>query len=57
MARFTVYEVFADNKQYLKFESDNRIDCEVYVNNHQYDRRFAPTDPNHSRLVIDDCFL
>ena len=51
---YKVYEVFADNKHFFRFESDSRIDCEVYVNNHQYDRPFAPTDPNYSRLVIDD---
>ena len=57
MKRFTVYELCADEARFVCFESNDKIDCEVFVNRHQYDRKFLSTTPNHSRLVIDDCFI
>lgn len=48
---FTVYEVFkADAKKFLRFESDDRFECEVYVSNHCYD--YGSLLKGYSNLII-----
>lgn len=34
---FAVYEVFPDGKKFFRFESNDRFECEVYVDHHKYD--------------------
>ena len=48
---FTVFEVFPDGKKLFRFESNDRFDCEVYINNHYYD--YCVMRAN-SKLVIED---
>ena len=44
---YIVYEVFPDGTKFFRMGSCDRIDCEVYVNNHQYDHKV-------SKLIIKD---
>lgn len=45
--KYTVYEVFPDGKQFFRFESDDRFECEVYVAHHKYDHKV-------SKLIIEE---
>lgn len=38
---FAVYEIFPDGKKFFRFESDDRFECEVYVDHHKYDHRVS----------------
>lgn len=49
--KHVVYEVMPDGKKYFRFESDDRFDCEVYVEHHKYDYSVMRA---HSKLVIED---
>ena len=49
--QYAVYEVFPDGKKFLRFESDDLFDCEVYVNNHCYEYQVMRAN---SKLVIED---
>lgn len=35
--KYTVYEVFPDDKRFFRYESNDHFDCEVYVSHHKYD--------------------
>lgn len=43
---YTIYEVFPDGKKFFRFESNDRFECEVYVEHHKYDSRIG-------KLVIE----
>lgn len=47
---YVVYEVFPDGKRFFRFENENKIDCEVYVNNNKYDCK-------KSKLIIEKEFI
>ena len=50
---FRVYEVFnSDGKKFLRYESTDKFDCEVYVYNHQYD--YGALLNGKSKLVIEE---
>lgn len=52
---FTVYEVFkTDGKKFRRFSSDNRFDCEVYVDHHKYD--YGAILNGKSELTIEEEF-
>lgn len=38
---FAVYEIFPDGKKFFRFESDDRFECEVYVDHHKYNHRVS----------------
>lgn len=44
---FAVYEVFPDGKKFLRMQSSDRFDCEVYAEQHKYDHKV-------SKLVIEE---
>ena len=44
--KYKVFEVFSDGKKFFLFESNDRFECEVYVEHHKYAHRF-------SKLVIE----
>lgn len=48
--KHTVYEVMPDGKKFFRFESNDRFDCEVYVDQHWYDYSVMRAQ---SRLVIE----
>ena len=50
---FRVYEVFeSDGKRFLRYESTDKFDCEVYVSHHQYD--YGALSRGKSKLVIEE---
>lgn len=48
---YTVYEIMPDGKKFFRFESNDRFDCEVYINNHCYDYNVMRAN---SALVIEE---
>lgn len=50
---FAVYEVFnSDGKRFLRYESDDKFDCEVYVEHHKYD--YCAVLNGESKLIIEE---
>lgn len=51
--RYRVLEVFkSDEKRFLRFESDDKLECEVYVYRHRYDHGALLNGA--SELVIEE---
>lgn len=50
---FSVYEVFkSDGKKFLRFQSDDKFECEVFVDHHKYDHGALLN--GKSELIIEE---
>ena len=50
---FVVHEVFkSDGKKFLRYQSEDKFDCEVYVFHHQYD--YGAILNGDSQLIISE---